>query len=46
MTTTTTATTITDTIGRFIDEGIARFGSVEAFTAALEAANAERKAGR
>jgi hypothetical protein len=32
-------------IGDFIDAGLARFGSVEAFTAALRAANAER-AGR
>ncbi len=32
-------------IGEFVDAGIARFGSVDAFHAALVAANAE-KAGR
>ena len=30
-------------IGEFVDAGLERFGSVEAFHAALEAANAERR---
>ncbi len=41
-----TAAEIKDSIGRFVDEGIARFGGVDQFAAALAAYNATQAVAR
>lgn len=41
---TDTAATLADTIANFLTEGLARFGSIEAFQSALEAYNAANRA--